>query len=451
MDTSPKVLEIPKDEVVMEDDETIVPEKKYSQSMLNYMTLLAIMQGFAALINLNVVFMLAGMVPKALNVHPFSTTVVFIFEGVACVVNTIIFWTNPLKPWLTVSICYVQAAAHVFQIIVASLVNSSVGKYMYLFGTAVCGAAFGCNCMTSFALVAFAPVNKLGAFSFGCALGGVVPFLFSTAVQFTFFADETVASTKGMMCSMMTFVIILSVACAINLTIYLNNEDIKRHYAQVHSDGITSVKCTLRAAARGMKYTWKIVVIQFISYINILTFYPSILPLSMWVEFSYRIVLIGVFQFCDTLGRAIGVFVDPKWLPCNTLDRVIILATCNLGTTAFLVCSTIFHKTFLGKFGVILVGFIVFATVGGYCNSYADKSIGEHVPKHLDKETVVSTTSVFSIIISVFCATGSLIASFLVKAFPEPVVPTVEDLANAAAARVQDAVNEALNTITAAS
>ncbi|KAK1442326.1 hypothetical protein BgAZ_403560 [Babesia gibsoni] len=389
--------------------------KAISSYMHKWMVYLAIVQGFSVMLNLNVVFMLSSTAPKALGVDPFSTWIVLILELTTCIANTLLFWMNPVKPWLTVMVSYVQAVVYIIQMLVVQFMKDTSGMAMYLICTAMCGAIFGCNSMTSFGFVAFGPVNHLGSLSFGCALGGVVPFLFSTVFQFTLFADNTVESTKALMHTIMGFVVALSVVSGLNLTVYLRNPDIKRHYEQAEIDGISTAKCTFRSALKGLKYTWKIVLLDFINYTNILIFYPSIVPISMNLKGEYVVMLIGIFQMCDTIGRFMAVYINPRWLPCNTLNKVVILSICNLASSAFLLCCTLLDTPFFRHIVTITFGVVTFATIGGYCCSFSDRSIGEHVPTHLDKEVIVSTTSVFKIIVSVFCAISGFVAIFLVR------------------------------------
>ncbi|ORM41311.1 uncharacterized protein BXIN_0815 [Babesia sp. Xinjiang] len=390
----------------------------------SYMIFSAICQGFCVMINLHSIFMLAGMAPTVFNVGNFAGVVAFTLEAGACSVNTLIFWMNALKPWLAVLVCVLQGLGNVFQIVVVATTEGERGKYFYIAGTAILGIIFGLNSMTSFALMAFGPENLLGPFSFGFAIGGVVPFCFSTILQNTIFTGKEVGNARGIMYCILGFVVIMSVVSAINLAIFFTRDPIKKHYLDIKHQGITSIKCTFRLAFKGLKYAWRIVLIQFISYVNILTFYPGVVPVSMNMDMGRKVMLIGVFQISETLGRGIAVFVNPRWLPCNTLNRVLALTICNVGTTVFLFCATI-YKTVesINHIAVVTIGIITFGMVGGYCNSYADKSIEGEVPRHLDQDVIVSTTTVFKIIVSVFCALGSLTSTFLVAAISDSPTP----------------------------
>ncbi|GFE55489.1 nucleoside transporter [Babesia ovis] len=388
-----------------------------------YMLFTAICQGFCVMINVHVMFMLSNMAPTVLKVENFAGYIALSMEVAALVVDFIIFWLNSLKPWLTVILCMLQAMVNVMQIIVITLSHSNTGKVLYLIGTAMLGMIYGGNIMTSFAFIAFGPVNHLGAFSFGFAIGGVVPFVLSTILQNFVFTGSSIDDVRHTMYCIMGFVIAISIITAINLSIYFTRPAVKEHYERVKKDGISSVKCTLRNAWKGLKYAWRIVLCQFISYITILTFYPGIVPGSMNLVLKRRVMLVGVFQLSETFGRGIAVFIDRKYLPCNNLNRVIVLAICNISVALFLMCSAIFYDTvFMSHIAVITIGIITFSAIGGYCNSFADRSIKEEIPDHLEKEVIVSTTTVFKIIVTIFCALGSLTSTFLVPAIPKPPV-----------------------------
>nr|BAN65877.1 hypothetical protein [Babesia bovis] len=347
-----------------------------------YMMLTAISQGFCVMLNLHVMFMMSGMAPAVLGVENFASLVVFTLEGAALLVNIIIFWMNPLKPWFTVFLCLIQAVGNAFQIFVVSKFEGTLGKGLYLGGTAALGAIFGSNIITSFTFIAFGPVNHLGAFSFGFAIGGIVPFTLSVILQNT-------------------------------------------------------VKCTFRDAMKGLKYAWKIVVVQFLSYMNLLTFYPGVVPSCMDLPLNRKIMLIGVFQISETVGRGIAVFIEKKYLLCNTLTKVMVLTVANIGTAIFLLCAILYHQiVFLNNIVSITIGIITLGAVGGYCNSFADRCIREEIPEDLGKEVTVSATTVFRIIVTGFCVLGSLGSTFLVPAIPkipEPVVKAAEKVVNAVA------------------
>ncbi|GIX64875.1 CLN3 protein domain-containing protein [Babesia caballi] len=420
MDSNASSVDMPPSALKSVDDCEKSDNPALSPQMEKYMMFSAICQGFCVLLNLHSIFMLSNMAPVALGVENFSGKIVFILEFFACTINTLLFWMNAVKPWFTVGACIVQGAANIAQIVVIATLSGTTGMYAYLGVTAALGVIFGCNSMTSFAMMAFGPVNHLGAFSFGFALGGVVPFFFSSILQNTAFTGNTVEDVRGMMYCIMGFVAAMSIISGVNLAFYLSREQISKHYNRIKVEGISTVKCTFRAALKGLKYTWKIVLVDLISYVNLLSFYPGVVPGAMPMDIGRKIMLIGIFQISETVGRFMAVFIDRRWLLCNSLDRVIVLAVCNVGTSVFLVCSTLFYSNvFMGHIVVVTIGVITLGLVGGYCNSFADKSIEENVPKTLEQNVVVSTTTVFKIVASVFCAVGSLISTFLVKAFPD--------------------------------
>ncbi|EDO05808.1 putative integral membrane protein [Babesia bovis T2Bo] len=412
-----------------------------------YMMFTAISQGFCVMLNLHVMFMMSGMAPAVLGVENFASLVVFTLEGAALLVNIIIFWMNPLKPWFTVFLCLIQAIGNAFQIFVVSKFTGTLGKGLYLGGTAALGAIFGSNIITSFTFIAFGPVNHLGAFSFGFAIGGIVPFTLSVILQNTVFTSNSADDVRKSMYCIISFVICMSIVSAINLAIYFTRASIKEHYKRVEAEGLSTVKCTFRDAMKGLKYAWKIVVVQFLSYMNLLTFYPGVVPSCMDLPLNRKIMLIGVFQISETVGRGIAVFIEKKYLLCNTLTKVMVLTVANIGTAIFLLCAILYHQiVFFNNIVSITIGIITLGAVGGYCNSFADRCIREEIPEDLGKEVTVSATTVFRIIVTGFCVLGSLGSTFLVPAIPkipEPVVKAAEQLAEKVAEGAGAAANAA--------
>ncbi|GBE62520.1 nucleoside transporter [Babesia ovata] len=415
------------------------PKEKLSRGMLAYSMISCICQGFCVLLCVHSSFMLAGMASDAFGVSNFAGMVVYLLEGASCLFNIIVFWCNAVKPWLPVVVSFAQALASIAQIIVLQMCEGDTGKYAYLAVVGVFGLIFGCNGISSFALAAFGPVNNLGPFTFGYALGGVLPFVFSTILRTTVYTGTDAASVKGMMSWMLGFLAVMSTVSATNMVIYLTREPIKRHYEQIKLDGISTVKCTFRSAIKGLRHAWRIVLIECISYTTLLGFYPGIIPSAMKMEVGRRVMLIGIFQISETFGRGTAVFIDNKWLPCNNLNRIIGLVISNIGTAGFLVLCTIYHdNAFLGNIVVITIGVITFGAVGGYCNSFSDKSIEGELPPELEREVRVSTTTVFRIIVSFLCTLGGFLSTLLVKAFPDH-TEALKAAAAAAAAKAGEA------------
>ncbi|CDR97990.1 hypothetical protein, conserved [Babesia bigemina] len=421
MEGSMAAVDMPSGETLVEKKSgSSSPKEDISPGMLTYSMVSCIIQGFCVLLAVHSSFMLGGMASDALKVSNIAGTVVYLLEGASCLFNIIVFWSNAVRPWLTVVVSFMQAVGSIAQIVVLQTMTGESGKYAYLAVVGFIGLVFGCNGIASFAVAAFGPVNNLGPFTFGYALGGVLPFVFSTILRTTYYTGHDADSVKGLMSWMLGFLALMSAVSATNMMIYLTREPIRKHYEQIKLDGISTVKCTFRSAIKGLRHAWKIVLIECISYITLLSFYPGIIPSAMKMDVGRRVMLIGVFQISETFGRGVAVFVDNKWLPCNTLNRIIALVISNLGTAGFLVMCTIYHdNVFMGNIVVITIGVITFGAVGGYCNSFSDKSIEGELPPQLEQEVVVSTTTVFRIIVSFLCAIGGFLSTVIVTAFPD--------------------------------
>ncbi|KAK2196192.1 hypothetical protein BdWA1_002792 [Babesia duncani] len=398
------------------DDPTILIDSEYdisSDRIKRFIYLVAMMQGMVLMLVMNACYLTSTMIHIVLDVEAFGALITLVFHGFILLADLIIFWVNPLMPWVTAGFNLIQGTCCLFLMTVISITNGVHGKLFFLAVIGLLGSIFGMSNITTFALVNFAPINYLGSFSFGLALGGLIPYLITTLLRYVIVPGKCECVYYYRMLFLIGLVCLMTFVNGIVLLVYLESPPIKNHYNRMITQEAGSVKCTFRNGCKGLPYCWVLLLINAILLLNLFTFFPGIIP-GIWdVSVNTKVQMIGIIQVGLIITRGYAVFM-PKKAQIKNKYVVLLIASTNFAISSYFVLEIMYFKNMLlSTLPARITAISLLALNCGYCLAYTMTNLDDSIPRSLSTDVRTSTTMMFGVAIDIFYALGSFISQLL--------------------------------------